>query len=131
VVRNLNMIPITRNGEVIYVSDPVDTVIEAFQQLASYNPGSAVEVEQVAARQVEMFNEIGRAYSNWATSLTDGQPFEQAFADSIREIGVAVSATSGIAQNAHQTMRAAHAADFKRIEEPRQDEGMWDPGSNR
>lgn len=118
---------ITRNGETIHVSDPVDIIIEAFQQLASYHPGSATEVERVAARQPEMFAEIGKAYSDWANNLTDGQPFEQHFADSIREIGVAVSATGGVAQSAHQTMRTVHAADFARIEDPRNDEGMWDP----
>lgn len=129
--RDITLIPITRNGETIYVSSPIETILEAFQQLAAYHPSSAREVEQVAERQADMFAEIGKAYNDWATQLTDGQPFEQAFADSIREIGVAISATGSIAQNAHQTFRAAHAADIARYEDPRPDEGMWNGDRNR
>lgn len=109
------------------MSDPVDVIVDAFHQLASYHPGSATEVERVLARQPEMFAEIGKAYNDWANSLTDGQPFEQHLGDAVREIGIAVSATGGVAQSAHQTMRTVHAADFARIEEPRNDEGMWNP----
>ena len=125
-----DVIPINRKA-LRNMSGPVETITAAFQQLATFHPGSATEVEQVVAGQIEMWQEIGRAYSEWASQLTDGQPFEQAFADQVREIGSAAAAVGSVAQAAHQTMRAAHATDFKRFEEPRPDEGMWDPGVNR
>lgn len=125
-----NVIPINRKA-LRNMSGPVDTIVEAFQQLATFHPSSAVEVEQVLIQQQEMFAQIGAAYSHWAEQLTGGMPFEQAVADQVREIGVAASAVGGVAQNAHQTYRTAHAADIARIEQPRPDEGMWDPGANR
>jgi hypothetical protein len=127
---NSNVIPINRKA-LSAMSDPVDTINEAFHQLATYHPGSAREVEQTTARLAEMFAGIGQSFTVWAQSLTDGQPFEQAFADQIREIGAAVAAVGGVAQEAHRTMRVAHEADFKRFEDPRPDEGMWNPESNR
>ena len=63
--------------------------------------------------------------------MRDGMPFAAPFADSVSEIGVAIAATSGLAQSSHATMRAAHEADFKRFEDPRPDEGMWNPERNR
>ena len=129
--RDITLIPITRNGELIYVSSPVDTIVEAFQQLATFHPGSAKEVEQVLVQQTEMFAQIGAAYSNWADQLRDGMPFEAAVADQVREIGHGAAAVGSVAQNAHQTFRTAHAADIARYEDPRPDEGMWDPGVNR
>lgn len=125
-----NVIPINRKA-VRAMSDPVDGIIEAFQQLAQFHPGSAREVEQVLTRQQEMFAQIAAAYHNWADQLSSGMPFEQAVADSVREIGSGTGALASLATNAHATFRAAHAADIARIEQPRPDEGMWDPGANR
>lgn len=125
------MIPINQNGNVIYVSNPNDLIREAFQQMSQFHPGSATEVEQWNADLAETLNDVGRSFGVLADQMRDGMPFAAPYADSVREIGVAIAATAGLAQSAHATMRAAHESDFNRIENPRPDEGMWDPGVNR
>lgn len=129
IVRNL--MPVKQNGNVIYVSSPNDMIREAFQQMAAFHPGSAAEVEAWVSDLGETLNDVGRSFGVLADQMRDGMPFAAPFADSVREVGVAIAASSGLAQSAHATMRAAHEADFKRFEDPRPDEGMWNPEANR
>lgn len=126
-----DLIPIKQNGNVVYVSSPNDMIREAFQQLAAFHPGSASEVEAWIADLGETLNDVGRSFGVLADQMRDGMPFAAPFADSVREVGVAIAASSGLAQSAHATMRSAHEADFKRYEDPRPDEGMWNPEANR
>ena len=123
--------PVKQNGNVIYVSSPNDMIREAFQQMAAFHPSSATEVEAWAADLGDTLTDVGRSFGVLADQMRDGMPFAAPFADSVREIGVAIAASAGLAQSSHATMRAAHEADFKRFEDPRPDEGMWDPGVNR
>lgn len=131
IVRDINLMPINQNGNVIYVSDPNQTIVEAFQQLTAFHPTGAVEVETWLAQHPETLQQVGAAYGALADRMRDQMPFAAPVADAVREIGVALAAAGGIAQQAHQTMRAAHTADFQRFEEPRPDEGMWNPENNR
>lgn len=131
VARDINLMPIKQNGNVIYVSDPNAAIVDAFQQLTAFHPTGAVEVETWLAQHPETLQQVGAAYAALADRMRDQMPFAAPVADAVREIGVALASAGGIAQSAHQTMRAAHVADFQRIEEPRPDEGMWDPGANR
>lgn len=125
------LMPIKQNGEVIYVSSPNDLIREAFQQMAAFHPSSATEVEAWVADLAGTLTEVGQSFGVLADQMRNGMPFAAPFADSVQEIGVAIGASSGLAQNAHATMRAAHESDFQRIEDPRPDEGMWNPEANR
>lgn len=127
---NSNVIPINRKA-LQAMSTPTEVIVDAFQQLAAFQPGSAREVEQFLERQQEMLNQIGQAYGVLSDRMRDGMPFAAPVADSVREIGVALASVGGIAQSAHQTLRVAHEADIRRYEDPRPGEDMWNPEKNR
>lgn len=123
--------PIKHNGDVIYVSNPNEQIVEAFRAMTAFHPTSASEVETWLAQHPETLTEVGAAYAVLADSMRDSMPFAAPVADAVREIGVALASAGSIAQSAHQTMRAAHIADFDRFENPRPDESMWNPENNR
>jgi hypothetical protein len=130
-VRDFTMTPIHRNGELIYVSNPNESIVDAFQQMAAFHPESARDVEAWLKEQQEMLTQIGQSYGVLSDRMRDGMPFAAPVTDAVREIGVALAAVGGIAQSAHQTFMVAHEADRKRYEDPRPDEGMWNPERNR
>lgn len=130
-VRDITLTPIHRNGELIYVSDPNEAIMEAFQNMASFQPSSAREVEQWLQQQHETLQAVVASYSILADRMRDEMPFAAPVADSVREIGIAIGAAGGIAQSAHQTLRVAHEADIRRYEDPRPGEDMWNPEVNR
>lgn len=131
VVRDLTMTPINRNGAVIYVSNPNQVILDAFQQMAAFQPEGARDVEVWLAEQQEMLSQFGQAYGVLSDRMRDSMPFAAPVADSVREIGVALASVGGIAQSAHQTLRVAHEADIRRYEDPRPGEDMWNPEKNR
>jgi hypothetical protein len=125
-----NVIPINRKRQ-LAMSTPTEVIVDAFQQLAAFQPESAREVEQFLEQQQEMLSQIGQSYGVLSDRMRDGMPFAAPVADSVREIGVALASVGGIAQSAHQTLRVAHEADIRRYEDPRPGEDMWNPEKNR
>lgn len=126
-----NVIPINRKAVQSMASNPYESIMEAFQHLAAFEPSSASEVEQLLLQHHEMLQAVGNSYGVLADRMRDGMPFAAPVADSVREIGIAIASVGGIAQSAHQTMRVAHEADFRRYEDPRPGEDLWNPEKNR
>ena len=105
---------------------PHQAVVEAFQQLAQFEPESASDMERFLATHHEMYTEIASSYAALADRMQSEMPYGNATADSMRDLGAAAGALSGVAQEAHAAFRQEHSKDLLRIEQPRPNEQQWD-----
>lgn len=110
-------------------STPQQMIIEAFAQLAAYQPQSASEMARHLEADHEMWSQIAQSYTTLADRAQSEMPYGPATADGLRDVGAAAGSVGQLAQNLHQVFRSEHEVEIGRIENPRPDEKQWDTGA--
>jgi hypothetical protein len=113
------------------MSNPTESVTEAFAQMAQYTPESATEIGAFLQQWNEMFAESAASLRALADRWADEQPLAAPVIESMQEVGSSLAALADVSSDAYATMRAAHEDDFRRLEEPRPNEAAWDTTRNQ
>jgi hypothetical protein len=112
------------------MSNPTESVTEAYAQLAQYTPESATEIGEFLSRQSDMYSSSADSLRALADRWADEQPLAAPVIEAMQELASSHASLADIAADAYATMRAVHEADFRRLEEPRPGEAAWDTTRN-
>lgn len=84
------------------MSNPVDNLIDAFNQLAQYRPETAGDWERFLQSQPEIWQAAAMAYSTLADNSRSGMDFDVNTAAGLDDMSTAVAAVSELSQSAHE-----------------------------
>lgn len=121
----------TTQKETRTVSNPTEAIIEAFQQLAQFQPNTALELEQFVANLANMHTEIGTAFNTLATNWQDQQPIDPAVTELVQQHAAAYIGLADMGDETHQAFETAHENELRRLREARPNEQLWDVTQNQ
>lgn len=107
-----------------------DAINDAMAQIAQFEPQSGMDIVRFLEEQGDNVSAMGEAFTTLADRMASEMPLASPVVDAVRDLGAGLLSLVGIAQDAHGTMLAAHEADLQRIENPRPNEGLWNPDRN-
>jgi hypothetical protein len=114
---------------VVHQIDAAADMVE--QQVGSWEPDSAVDLDLFLARLPRLFEAVSGSIGHVASRLGSEFAVDPAVTERLREIASTVAGMSDFAGEAYSIHRAAHANELERIEEPRPGEEFWDVTKNR
>lgn len=81
---------------------PHETIADAFNQLAQFEPQTAGDWEQFLAGQQELFTGMGQAYQTLAERARGGHAFNAQTAEALQDLAAAVASLQDMAEQSHQ-----------------------------
>jgi hypothetical protein len=116
----------TSSGGAMPFSSRIAAIAEtAHEQIGSWEPGGGQDVEQALASLPELCEQLAQAIGSIGAKMGEG-PFEQSATEAFTEAASRFAGLGDEFEHAHQVFRTEHADELKRLEEPRQQEQMWD-----
>lgn len=107
-----------------------DAIADAMNQIAMFEPQSGMDIARFMEEQGDNVSAMGEAFTTLADRMSSEMPLAAPVVDAVRDLGAGLLSLVSLAQDAHATMLAAHEADIQRIENPRPNEGLWNPENN-
>lgn len=112
-------------------STPLESISEALNQLTSFDPENALEIEQFIAGLGGVFTEFSSNLAGISDRWTSEQPLASEVLDSIHQVASVCAGAADMAGETHTTFEAAHEMELTRLREPRANEQAWDVTQNQ
>lgn len=100
-------------------------ITDAAQALSAWNPDTPEETKSALMSLPGELRDLGAGLTAMAENLAGNYPYASSIADTIRDLGAAVSATESSAEDAAMAFVREHEADLQRHEAPRPNEAHW------
>ena len=100
-------------------------IADAAQSLAAFNPDEPTEMKSALMSLPGEMRDLGAGIAALAENIAANYPYAPAVADTLRELGAAVSATEQGAEDAAMAFVREHEVDLNRHEAPRANEQHW------
>jgi hypothetical protein len=114
------------------VSGHIDAAAEAISEyIGGWAPENALELDSFLAGLPGLFEALAAAMAGVAERLGAEFPVDPAVPEHLAEIAATVAGMGDFAAEAHAIHRTVHAPELERIENPRQNEDLWDVAANR
>lgn len=109
-----------------------DAVVDAFAQLANFDPENATEILELFDSLPGMFAEAAASLTAQVSRLSSEQPIQAAVTDVFSQVAAAMAGLSDLADDANSTLNTVHAEDIARMRGERglNNEQAWDVGRN-
>ncbi|WP_157434194.1 hypothetical protein [Actinoalloteichus sp. GBA129-24] len=110
--------PVIAGGSMFGISD-------AAQSLAAFNPDEPTQMKNALMALPGEIRDLGAGFAALAENIAANYPYAPSVADTLRELGAAVSATEQGAEDAAMAFVREHEVDLNRHESPRANEQHW------
>lgn len=113
------------------MSSSIDAATEAIDQhIGSWEPQTAVELDEFLSGLPRLVESMSTSLAQVADKLGEQFPVEASVTQMIREIAAHIGGMTDMAGEAHTVHRGAHEKELERIENPRNNEQLWDVTTN-
>ena len=109
----------------------IEQAIDAIDNISHWEPETVSDVDEFLSDLAELYEALATTQARLAERFGSDLPIGAAVVEHLSELASTAAALTDHARESQSIFRAAHEAEFERLENPRPKEELWDVSTNR